>query len=205
MDCIINHYTHTCTYQAPAGLRLWKRNLQLLVPFLIQPSVTLLDIQRTTAAEGGLETLRVRSIACFPVFFNETFLVWHRPNLVLGSSTFMVAAVRMGVAHVLEAPLASPYLHSGKRCIPSLSLRFAASLVPSHLTGGSYDNFVRCNPTPNALPSTQYHVLNPQAQFVQGATDYTLNAEGNQVSGSVALHAHLSLLCSAIHRRLSGF
>jgi len=43
-----------------AGLRLWKRNLQLLVPFLIQPSVRMLEIRRTSdPQEEAAVTLRV--------------------------------------------------------------------------------------------------------------------------------------------------
>jgi len=54
-------YDENCFFADPtvafSGLKLWKRNLQLLVPFLIQPSVRMLDIRRTDS-QGGSQTLR---------------------------------------------------------------------------------------------------------------------------------------------------
>jgi hypothetical protein len=43
-----------------AGVQLWKRNLALLVPFLIQPRVELLSLQRLGRGEQGAEMLKVR-------------------------------------------------------------------------------------------------------------------------------------------------
>lgn len=43
-----------------AGVQLWKRNLQLLVPFLIEPRVELLSMQRLGRSEQGAEVLKVR-------------------------------------------------------------------------------------------------------------------------------------------------
>lgn len=44
---------------ASAGLRLWKRNLQLLVPFLIEPLVQLRTISKLGKNEEGREVLKV--------------------------------------------------------------------------------------------------------------------------------------------------
>ncbi len=47
------------SHRAHAGLQLWKRNLQLLVPFLIEPSLDLTDIKRTGRDDEGRETILV--------------------------------------------------------------------------------------------------------------------------------------------------
>ncbi len=43
-----------------SGLRLWKRNLQLLTPFLIRPYVGLRQLKRTGTDADGRIMLRVR-------------------------------------------------------------------------------------------------------------------------------------------------
>lgn len=42
-----------------AGLDLWKRNLQLLVPFIIEPQIKLKDIQRVQPNQEGAQQLKV--------------------------------------------------------------------------------------------------------------------------------------------------
>eukprot|EP00197_Chlamydomonas_leiostraca_P006690 CAMPEP_0202873472 /NCGR_PEP_ID=MMETSP1391-20130828/23316_1 /ASSEMBLY_ACC=CAM_ASM_000867 /TAXON_ID=1034604 /ORGANISM="Chlamydomonas leiostraca, Strain SAG 11-49" /LENGTH=181 /DNA_ID=CAMNT_0049554695 /DNA_START=156 /DNA_END=701 /DNA_ORIENTATION=- len=55
-------YDDDCFFADPtvsfSGLKLWKRNLQLLVPFLIDPYVRMTRLVRTGRDESGAETLR---------------------------------------------------------------------------------------------------------------------------------------------------
>ena len=47
-------------FPSDAGLQLWKRNLQLLVPFLIRPRLDLLSLQRAGRDEESALLLVVR-------------------------------------------------------------------------------------------------------------------------------------------------
>lgn len=42
-----------------AGLQLWKRNLQLLVPFLVNPRIDLLSMKQLQEDEQGAQKIQV--------------------------------------------------------------------------------------------------------------------------------------------------
>jgi hypothetical protein len=50
---------------AAAGLDLWKRNLQLLVPFLIQPRIQLMSISSLGPNSEGSEQIQVWQVAWY--------------------------------------------------------------------------------------------------------------------------------------------